>query len=150
MKKIDCWNIGNVEKKKNISKTSNGMLEIKNTITEKENTKWDKQYIWNSRIKYQWTWKIYKMVWEKIIKIIGKVSVSCWSTSGSLTRLSRATEVGGRGQKKYWRNSGQNVPNLEKKKLYMDTVKQFKKPQQIYNKESLIKAYYNQIAEKQK
>lgn len=150
MKKIDCWNIGNDEKKKNISKTSNGMLEIKNTITEKENTKWDKQYIWNSRIKYQWTWKIYKMVWEKIIKIIGKVSVSCWSTSGSLTRLSRATEVGGRGQKKYWRNSGQNVPNLEKKKLYMDTVKQFKKPQQIYNKESLIKAYYNQIAEKQK
>lgn len=134
MKKIDCWNIGNDEKKKNISKTSNGMLEIKNTITEKENTKWDKQYIWNSRIKCQWTWKIYKMVWEKIIKIIGKVSVSCWSTSGSLTRLSRATEVGGRGQKKYWRNSGQNVPNLEKKKLYMDTIKQFKKPQQIYNK----------------
>lgn len=32
----------------------------------------------------------------------------------------------------------------------MDTVKQFKKPQQIYNKESPIKAYYNQIAEKQK
>lgn len=117
MKIIDCWNIGNGEKKKNISKTSNGMLEIKNTITEKENTKWDKQYIWNSRIKYQWTWKIYKMVWEKIIKIIGKVSVSCRSISGSLTRLNRATEVGGRGQKKYWRNSGQNVPNLEKKKV---------------------------------
>lgn len=131
MKIIDCWNIGNDEKKKNISKTSNGMLEIKNTITEKENTKWDKQYIWNSRIKYQWTWKIYKMVWEKIIKIIGKVSVSCRSISGSLTRLSRATEVGGRGQKKYWRNSGQNVPNLEKKSY---TWTQFKKPQQIYNK----------------
>lgn len=105
-------------KRKKTSKTSNGMLEIKNTITEKENTKWDKQYIWNSRIKYRWTWKIYEMVWEKIIKIIGKVSVSCWSISGSLTHLSRATEAGSRGQKKYWRNNGQNVPNLKKKKSY--------------------------------
>lgn len=117
MKIIDCWNIGNGEKKKKHIKNFKWNARDKNTITEKENTKWDKQYIWNSRIKYQWTWKIYKMVWEKIIKIIGKVSVSCRSISGSLTRLSRATEVGGRGQKKYWRNSGQNVPNLEKKKV---------------------------------